>query len=213
MTLVHLIFLSKTVFSPLDAILAVNLVFNYRKMGGLSSSGQFWKALDLISLLRTYKPDSILEFGSGLSTFVFMNYMANHGCELTVVEEDINWINKIKERTKNQNFAVGSEVSWCLAEREISENWVDYDYAQSTAVDLIFIDGPSLIINGKSQKHMVCKQASRLAHLANRILVISGRKKTVEALELENRFHCFKSTFGSLRLRNQYFSFFIPIDT
>lgn len=181
----------------------------YRKMGGLNSCGQFWKAAELMMLLRQLRPRTIIEFGSGLSTFVFIDYICRNACTLTVVEEDHRWIESIRATTNNIQLNPASIVDWRHCRRFVNRESVDYDYELEGQVDLMFVDGPSLIINGVSEKQLICNQAVRLADNVEGHIVISGRKQTVNAVGRLGSFEGARTTFGSFRLfSNRYFSVF-----
>ena len=97
----------------------------------------FWKLLSFI--LKKKKPKSILELGSGKSTFYFLKYVSkNKNINFISLEHHYLWYRR-QINMINNNF--GNKFSNCIKFSKIIDDW--YDYKSNKQFDFIFLDGPN----------------------------------------------------------------------
>ena len=114
------------------------------------------EALDFVDhVCKTVHPKTILELGSGLSTAVFAQYVADFESEKPVVtslEHDFNWYCS----TNDMLIELGLEHEIRLILSENSDSWysIEDQFLQESAgsdgFDLILIDGPPARIGRKA---------------------------------------------------------------
>ncbi len=111
-------------------------------------AGSF-KYVHLHHLLSSFRPKTILEFGTGSSTGVFGIYAARNGARVCSVEDSQQWL----DNTRKGLQGMADSLKFILAE-SIAEsgapNKCYYRHTPSEAFDLVYIDGPPLMIDGKS---------------------------------------------------------------
>jgi hypothetical protein len=91
------------------------------------------------------KKDTVLEFGSGRSTFFlskFVNYVYS-------IEHDALWFQKVKDKLERNNV---TNVHLILKEKE--EDYIDLDYIESDTIDVLIVDGR---FRGLSLQNALCK--------------------------------------------------------
>ena len=102
----------------------INEIINrYHLSDGLKHPFQAYKLLELERLLHHYRPNNIVEFGTGSSSRMFMEYLRqNTFAKLTCVDEQKSWLDGI---ARDAALAGMSErVALHHTEREIHENGV-----------------------------------------------------------------------------------------
>ncbi len=97
---------------------------------------EFWIILNLI-LIKT-KPDSILELGSGRSTYHLYEYVIKYKKKLESVEHNWTYFKIIK---KGLSHIFGKNYDY-INFVPIKHDWYDYSKI-STKFDFLFIDGPN----------------------------------------------------------------------
>lgn len=161
-------------------------VQKFRNSGGLKHQYQVYKLWCLQKLLETHKPNSILELGSGSSTFVFASYAKKHNASLLSVDENEKWAKNTsalvtKEIANDLNIIVHEKL--CLPARTPPE--IKYDTVLKDKFDFVFIDGPSLQIGKTKFSDAVNSNIFDLEEKPD-VIVIDVRKAT--ALELSKRY-------------------------
>ena len=194
----------------------------FRSSGGLKNPYGEYKLWNLDQLLARFQPKSILEFGSGSSTLVFSEYLRRNEGRLLSIDEEEKWAANTRrlvgikpdDRIEIKNFK--KIYSPDTRPREIK-----YEVAIKDDYDFIFIDGPSLDVNGAKWKDAV---NSNILDLSNEpaVIVVDGRKATALFLaeRYADKYHISLSDLFSGRpvKRNyNYFSYFYlkmigPID-
>ena len=91
------------------------------------------------------KKDTVLEFGSGRSTF-FLSKLVNH---VYSIEHDSLWFQKVKDKLERNNT---TNVHLILKEKE--EDYIDLDYIESDTIDVLIVDGR---FRGLSLQRSLCK--------------------------------------------------------
>ena len=91
------------------------------------------------------KKDTVLEFGSGRSTF-FLSKFVNH---VYSIEHDSLWFQKVKDKLERNN---ATNVHLILKEKK--EDYIDLDYIDSDTIDVLIVDGR---FRGLSLQSALCK--------------------------------------------------------
>lgn len=159
-------------------------------MRGLKHSYQFYKLYSLKKILEDTKPKNILEFGSGSSTLIFIEYLQNFDCTLTSVDEDKAYLDGTK-KLSSKFFSDISSINFVHAPKKhelIKDGIKIYydlpDYFYDNNFDFVFIDGPSLSIDGKKNKLAVNTNISDLLKYGDpSIIIIDIMKAIVEYLK------------------------------
>lgn len=155
--------------------------------GGSNFTLQIYKMLSLANLCRRFQPASILEIGSGASTPIFAAYAAKNNATIISVEEHPEWLATSQELV--ERFGGSDTVKFLLANTEWTMSTeppeVRYCGIPKQHYDLIFVDGPTLLHDGRDfRKTAVCMDALDLAaegHATH--IVVDMRLPTVRALE------------------------------
>jgi len=100
----------------------------------------------LFKILHNEKPQSILELGSGQSTFFTSRYAKENNALLLILEDNIQWYNKFKN-----DICSGPAIRYVLAPlleirvRKKRRHWYSTNLLQTedTRYQLIVVDGPS----------------------------------------------------------------------
>ncbi|MFW9923155.1 MAG: hypothetical protein ACFFDW_07725 [Candidatus Thorarchaeota archaeon] len=114
------------------------------KTGGYAANGSF--LYYLLQIYDQFKPQRILELGSGETTKLLCRYVSeNDKASSVVLEDNSDWYHSHKELFNNDRVS----YKYCpLAEvkiKDISVNWFDYSFSdckQENKFDLVIIDGP-----------------------------------------------------------------------
>jgi hypothetical protein len=197
-------------YVDIDAILA-----RFRSAGGLNHDFQPYKLFQLRQLLEQYRPASMLELGSGSSAAVFAAHIREYGGSLCSVDENEKWmINSMKLsgiEADDKRF----ELRHCAAKTGTFKNLVcvGYGLAAQKEFDFVFVDGPSLRIDGVKRKDGINDDVFRIDDgFPPRTIVVDGRYATVRALEqhLQGRYEIEPSALigGTPSENYNYFSIF-----
>lgn len=113
----------------------------------------------IVSLIANLKPKHILEFGSGISTYVMAKActLLNLGCEITSIDHDPEFGEEIAKRylttlkTSNQiNFIFAPLVARSFGGKHLPSYYIKQEQAESVGpADLILIDGPPSYLGGR----------------------------------------------------------------
>ncbi len=162
-------------------------VQNFRSSGGLKHQYQVYKLWCLKDILKRYKPQSILELGSGSSTLVFSEYATQNAARLLSVDEDSKWASNtlsLISESKSDTTEIIVKEKICLPARTPPE--IRYDFNINENFDLVFIDGPSLQIGGNKFTEAVNSNVFDLPETPQTV-VVDVRRSTAE--ELAKRYH------------------------
>ena len=169
-------------YSDIDDILN-----RFRSVGGLKHEYQPYKLFHLKKLLEKFQPSSILELGSGSSTAIFAAYVKERfGASLSSLDESEAWLSNSKALAGIDLNDARFSMRNCTALVGVFCNLpcVGYGLVVDKPFDFVFVDGPSLRINGISCKEAINDDVFRLADIfPPRIIVVDGRYATVRALE------------------------------
>ena len=117
---------------------------SYHLANGLKHPFQAYKLLELDRLLHLYRPQNILELGTGSSSKMFIAYLQQSpSALLTCVDENQLWLDEIAKVATSTNLSDRINL-WC-APREIREtNIVEFRYQTLPEIktNLIFVEGP-----------------------------------------------------------------------
>lgn len=192
------------------------IVERYRSSGGLKHDFQSYKLFSLSELLAKEKPLSILELGTGSTTAVFAEYIRKgDNTHLTCVDESEHWLEKNKELAGV--VGLESRVEFLYAPKVFSDyltpKEINYNIKCSKLYDFVFIDGPSLKVNGSKIKDAVNGNIFDIVDYGRpRIIVVDIRKATV--LEIIRRLgKCYEVDISDVITKNikkdyRYFSIF-----
>lgn len=199
-----------------DAYVDIDLILaDFRSAGGLNHGFQAYKLFQLGQLLERGTPSSMLELGSGSSTAVFAAYIRKYGGRLCSVDESASWLaNAIKLSDINEDDN-RFEMLHCPAKVGTFKNLtcVGYGLTAEEEFDLVFVDGPSLRVDGIKRKDGINDDVFRIANACPpRMIVVDGRYATVRALEqhLQGRYELELSSLagGKPGENYNYFSIF-----
>ena len=180
----HLLHRSKHLssYSFIDSILE-----RFKGNGGLKHEYQAYKLFHLRQLLDRYKPASILELGSGSSTAIFAGYVKSRsGASICSIDESELWLANAKAIADIKSCDPRFVMRGCARVVSAFGNLtcVGYGLSAERQFDFVFVDGPSLRINGVRRKDAINDDVFRLADaFPPRIIVVDGRHATVRALE------------------------------
>jgi len=129
-------------------------------------------------LLEEYKPQRVIEFGSGSSILSFGKYVRENDAALFSVDEDEKWASNTR---KLVGIKSGEQIQiMCSPKMFISSTnppEVKYDVDITKEFDFVFIDGPSLKIDGVKHKHAINSNVFDLKSLPY-VIVVDVRKAT-----------------------------------
>lgn len=199
-----------------DYQLIDSYVEKYRALGGLRHPWQHYKLFQLRELLKVERPESILELGTGTTTIVFAEYVRNNQmARLTCVDESKHWLANSCQLAEiddsNSRFCMIAADKLFIGDSKPEQ--IKYDVNLGGEFDFIFIDGPSLDVDGVKHKKAV---NSNIFDIAQRklpqIIVVDIRKATVEELKkrLGEKYDVFVSDViaGRIYKGYRYFSIF-----
>lgn len=147
------------------------------------AAGRTWRAfypyklLELWWILQTYKPQSIVEYGSGCTTAVFAEYAVSSGADLTTVDESHEWQGQVLSELDAEHRG---RVEFITAPTEwIGASAVSYkNSGPRLSCDFIYVDGPA---NRKSDHEAICLDAQPAFFGSNlKTAVFDIRRRTVE---------------------------------
>lgn len=103
-----------------------------------------FKAMELWSTLISYRPKTVLEIGSGMTTCVFALYAKEHVCKVVSVEESEEYCSKCRDRLGGLAAHVELWRKDVLLDDESTYQFCNVpDPIES--IDLLYIDGPANI--------------------------------------------------------------------
>lgn len=162
-----------------------DLLTRFRGSGGLKHRFQAYKLFELNQLLERFRPVRILELGSGSSTAIFAPFV-KQGKErhLTSVDESGKWL--ANARSLAGIDTDDTRFTWLesqpRARQDASGLRIGYGIP-SAPYDLVFVDGPSLKLDGIQRKDAVNDDVFALlgAHPPH-VVVVDARYATVQAI-------------------------------
>ncbi len=148
------------------------------RQGNARYAGSF-KYVHLHQLLSAFRPKTILEFGTGSSTGVFGLYAAKTGALVWSVEDSQQWLDNTRKAL--QGIAPGVEFifSNSVTEKDVP-NKCYFDYKPDRSFDLVYVAGPPLLIEGKSDSSAVNWNIVEMIRrgLEPRFIIVDGRVAT-----------------------------------
>lgn len=161
------------------------VIQKYRTAGGFSVNESI-KLVALNKILETRKPKSILELGTGMTSVVFFRYANKYNASFTGMDEDAYWLENSKKLCE-YNAATNPNVKFVHAPRKIMATKPvgisQYDYPFQEKYDLVFIDGPSTIIEGVLGKENYNSDIFEIVKVHYpETLVVDSRRATVDEM-------------------------------
>lgn len=161
------------------------IIKRFRHSGGFKYDLQGYKLFSLSHLLQQEKPKSIIEFGTGITTAVFADYVREtDGASLTSVDESEQWLDNSKKLAGISDD--DTRFEFLSAERKVNLRTdpisIKYGFNSDRHFDFVFIDGPSMTVDGIKRKDAINSDIFGILEktpLPNTV-VISIRKATVE---------------------------------
>jgi hypothetical protein len=201
---------NSSTYTTIDAI-----VERFRDAGGLKHDYQSYKLFCLGELLNQYRPTSILELGSGSSTAIFAEYIKEYGGSIHSIDETESWLNNARALAgidEDDKRFIMQTFSRRIGELHHKPS-VGYGLNAERTYDLVFVDGPSLRIDGVRRKDAINDDVFRLVdRFPPRIIVVDGRQATANELAkyIKGRYTVELSELmdGSLEDNYRYFSIF-----
>ncbi len=163
----------KEEYQDIDRIMA-----RHHAAGGLNNPVQPHKLWSLKTLLEKHQPKSIIEFGSGLSTFVFSEYAKKTGARVLSIDEEERWAENTRGLIQNPDVEVISKPRVLLLEKNPPE--IKYDFQTDEIFDMAFIDGPNLKTDGK--RHPAINSNVFDLKQLPKCIIIDGRSETAEKI-------------------------------
>ncbi len=158
----------------------------YRKSGGLRHIFQGYKMFSLSRLLEEEKPLAVLELGTGTTTAVFADYIRKReGTKLVSIDESEFWLEKSKELAgiTEKNTRMELIHAKKIFIDNVFPKEVKYDIQFDKSFDFVFIDGPSLRVDGMKHKDAINSNIFDIASSQlPRVIVVDIRKSTVDAI-------------------------------
>ena len=197
-----------------DYLAIDQMIGNFRKSGGLRHQFQFYKLWNLRQLLQKHRPQRILEFGSGSSTMVFGDYVRRNNGAILSIDEDEKWASNTSILL---SIKEGDSIEIRVADKvfifDSTPPEIKYDLKIEDEYDFVFIDGPSLEVDGEKRKDAVNSNIFDLPHHPQ-IIVVDGRRATMECIAKRygDLYHTIPTelfTGKSVRLDYSYFSVFV----
>lgn len=171
----------------------LDLLRRHHAAGGLANPVQLHKLHSLRLLLEEHQPQSIIEFGSGLSTCVLSAYAQKTGANVVSLDEEERWA----ENTRNL-IGNNTNVQVIVAPRIICHDKlpieIKYDYTPQKAFDMAIIDGPNLKVNGVRLNAINTNINDLLER--PRVILVDGRTETVKYL---SSFKGYKASLSDLK--------------
>lgn len=162
-----------------------DVVTRFRGSGGLKHRFQAYKLFELNQLLERHRPATILELGSGSSTAIFASFVKQgEGRHLTSVDESGKWL--ANARSLAGIDADDTRFTWLESQPRARQDasGVRIGYGISPApYDLVFVDGPSLKLDGVQRKDAVNDDVYGLfGDHPPQVVVVDARYATVQAI-------------------------------
>ena len=141
---------------PRDCRLIADLLQRKPELKRHFPDHRYLQVVELQQWCRNNQPQTIVELGSGFTTFVLAAYAAEYrGKRVITVEEDDTWRDAVE-----QDIPEWAIVEWFSAKRVVENETVRYaKLPKLDEIDLLYVDGPNGEYMGKSR---VCTDAIRL---------------------------------------------------
>lgn len=177
---------------------------------------QPYKLLCLKNICEEFKPNKIIEFGSGASTPIFGTYAEEHEAAVTSIEAHAGWLKTsqdlVKKFVKDDSII---EFKVCDNSWDFEQNppMVSYNGIPEKDWDLVFIDGPTLSHDGTEYKNAICADIIKILENGFKgVIVVDMRKPTADWLN-KNLPNGWKKNMSDIYLLNpkenfNYFSIF-----
>lgn len=169
--------LHESEYSDIDRTLA-----EYRAAGGVTDDEQEYKLWTLRNMLKRFGAESILELGSGASTHVISKFVRETSSALLSIDEDEKWGSVTRSQVDIQP-GENIEIRICqkLTFPDTLPRQIKYDVSLDGEYDFVFIDGPSLEVDGVKWKDGVNTNVYDLPN-APAVIVVDVRLATAEHL-------------------------------
>ena len=146
---------------------------------------------EIINLIKKYNIKTIVEIGSGRTTFLFNNFTKNNTLS---IEQDNNWIEILKSYNSNWNIEKGEVISY--------KNGAKFKGLKSSKMDLLYIDGPyiKMVANTFTTKPAYY-DFENILDFKNlpKVILVDGRTDTVDLIlkneKITNKY-IFKGSFS-----------------
>jgi predicted O-methyltransferase YrrM len=186
----------------------------FRTSGGLKNFYGEYKLWNLHQLLLRFKPKRILEFGSGSSTMVFCEYLRKNTGSLLSVDEEEKWAlntRRLVDLKPTDSIEIINSKKTCWPESVPRE--IKYELALQDEYDFVFVDGPSLNVDGIKWKDAVNSNVLELAQKPQ-VIVVDGRRATARHLaqKYSDQYLIFLSdlfTDRPVKRNYNFFSYFV----
>jgi len=186
----------------------------FKSTGGLKNFYGGYKLWNLNQLLLRFNPKRILEFGSGSSTMVFCDFLRSNEGSLLSIDEEEKWAantRRLVHIETTEGIEIINSKKVCLSDSVPRE--IKYDLQLTDKYDFVFIDGPSLSVNGVKWKDAVNSNIFELNHNPS-VIVVDGRRATARyiAQKYSDIYHASLSDLFSdrpVQCNYNFFSFFI----
>ena len=196
-----------------DYVAVSRYLDEFRSSGGLKNPYGAYKFWNLNQLLARFRPASILEFGSGSSTLAFSEYVRRNSGRLLSIDEEEKWAANTRRLvgiTPADRIEIKAFKKLHSAESDPRE--IKYEVSIDDEYDFVFIDGPSLKVDGTKWKDAVNSNILDLSN-APAVIVVDGRKATALFLaeRLAGKYRiCLSDLFsgGPVKRNYTYFSYF-----
>lgn len=174
---------------------------------GRKRKNQAYKLLQLKQLLEKHQPRNILEFGSGSSSVVIKNYAKKHGARFTTVDESEDWAKQARQFICEP----GDDTITVIAREKVCDVGQDppsitYSGSFDGAYDFVFIDGPSLTVDGKTLGAAANKDVLGLSPLP-KVIAVDGRQSTANLIKKlhQDKYHvALSDLFGKGYIKKDY---------
>ncbi len=186
----------------------------FRSSGGLKNFYGGYKLWNLHQLLLRFKPKRILEFGSGSSTMVFCEYLRKHNGSLLSIDEEEKWALNTRRLVNLQptdSIEIINSKKTCRPDTVPRE--IKYELSLQDEYDFVFVDGPSLKVDGVKWKDAVNSNVLELAQRPE-VIVVDGRRATARHLaqKYSDQYLIFLSDLFSdipVKCNYNFFSYFV----
>ena len=175
-----------------------------REHGGLEGDYQWCRLFELFSLLEHFKPKSVVEYGSGTSSYVFASFLKDP-LAFETYDASQYWLDRTLSNKDFSPFITGKQAKVRVEGRD-SECVSFFDIPHTRHFDFAYVDGPLNHVSCLDKDDpLVEKFASfpildKAGHIPNidvelmwennifpKIVVIDGRRPTLRRLLDKNR--------------------------
>ena len=184
------------------------ILVQHHNNGGLNNPIQPYKLWSLQRLLEQHKPKSVIEFGSGLSTYILSEYAKKTGARILSLDEEERWAENARQLIKNPSVEVIARPRVLHLDRNPPE--IKYDFQTTESFDMALIDGPNGKVNGK-RTPSIYLNAFDLPELP-KVILVDGRTETAQYIAKMAQYEAHLSDFMSSKIKlpgYNHFSVFI----